>query len=133
VLIERTLDPGPRAAGAARRALDPLEGSLEPTMLDNLRLMASELVTNSFRHLGRAAARAPIHLAVEITPSLVRLEVRDAGAGFDPADVPTPTTNSTSGWGLILVDAVSDRWGVHRDPGTVVWAEVDRVRSPIDR
>jgi hypothetical protein len=34
-----------------------------------------------------------------------------------------------SGWGLALVDRLSDRWGVSREDSTCVWFEIDRVLS----
>src|SRR3954471_4256337 len=47
-----TLRPGVEAAGEGRHALDPLEGSIDSEQLDTLRLLVTELVTNSVRHAG---------------------------------------------------------------------------------
>src|SRR3954453_20047852 len=43
------LRPGPEAAGEGRHALDRLEGSLSREQLSELRLLVSELLTNSVR------------------------------------------------------------------------------------
>jgi hypothetical protein len=38
-----------------------------------------------------------------------------------------PSADSDGGWGLILVEALADRWGVtdRNGPGKTIWAEVD--------
>jgi len=38
-----------------------------------------------------------------------------------PADDPL----RASGWGLVLVEELADRWGVDRAPTTLVWFEMD--------
>ena len=43
---------GPDSAQAARRALSHLRRELHPELLQKLRLLVSELVTNSVRHSG---------------------------------------------------------------------------------
>ena len=54
----------------------------------------------------------------------MRVEVTDAGPGFDPAHRPEPS--EAGGWGLRLVDAMADRWGVEVTPLVRVWFELDR-------
>jgi hypothetical protein len=39
---------------------------------------------------------------------------------------PDPGPESLSGWGLYLVDQLTDRWGVTGTDGTRVWFEIDR-------
>ena len=56
----------------------------------------------------------------------VRVEVTDHGPGFE-ARARDPSTQHESGWGLYLVDQLSDRWGVSRTDGTAAWFEIDRV------
>ena len=48
--IALSLEPTAQAAVQARIALDDLEHELGPALLKDLRLMVSELVTNSIRH-----------------------------------------------------------------------------------
>jgi hypothetical protein len=56
--------------------------------------------------------------------SRVRVEVRDDGAGFEwsrPPDDP----NRVTGYGLVLVEAVADRWGIDTASGrNCVWFEL---------
>ena len=118
------LRPGPQAAGEGRHALDRLEGSLAVDLLGELRLLVSELLTNSVRH--GVDERGRIELDVEIYANSVRAVVTDSGPGFEPDPEPTPHTDRPGGWGLCLVNSLADRWGVLRDHGTAVWFEIDR-------
>jgi anti-sigma regulatory factor (Ser/Thr protein kinase) len=52
------LERGPMAAAAARSALTTLDQRLDGGLLDDIRLLVSELVTNAIRHA--ADARWPI-------------------------------------------------------------------------
>ena len=116
-----TIPSSPQAPGRARRAIERLCGSLEPTVVEQLKLLATELVTNSCRHA--AAKRDPIGLVLAIDDELVRLSVTDTGPGFDvPEGGPDP--EDESGRGLFIVDALADRWGVDRAGGTRVWLEL---------
>ena len=100
-----------------------LEQAVPEATLEDVRLLVSELVTNSLRHAGEAG-ETTIGLRVAVKERTVRVEVTDAGPGFDAATQP-PTLYQQSGWGLYLVDQVSDRWGVDRDDHTRVWFEID--------
>jgi anti-sigma regulatory factor (Ser/Thr protein kinase) len=115
---------GPDGARAARQQLAGLEREVAREVLDNLRLMVSELVTNSIRHAGLAEGTR-IELRVQVGRGRIRVEVSDPGPGFEPHLV-TPSMYQTSGWGLYLVDQLSDRWGVIRGVSTKVWFELDR-------
>src|SRR2546426_800484 len=68
---------------------------------------------------------AVIVLTVHMFAGTVRVEVADAGPGFEP-EPPNPSMYQTSGWGLYLVEQIADRWGVARDSGSQVWFELDR-------
>jgi anti-sigma regulatory factor (Ser/Thr protein kinase) len=112
----------PASAAAARRAVESLL-RLEGELLETVKLLVSELVTNSVRHAG-LPAEAAIGLRARAADQLVRVEVTDQGPGFDPAARPEPS--EAGGWGLRLVESLSDRWGVERSRGVRVWFELDR-------
>lgn len=115
---------GPDAPAAARRFVSSVadEAFTDPAFAETLRLVVSELVTNSVRH-GCAGGGECIEVRVEVEPSGLRLEIADEGAGFDP--VPAPgRPDEPGGWGLYLVDTLTDRWGVEDSPGTRVWLEI---------
>ncbi len=107
----------------ARRAVDQLAEHVDPAVLQNLRLLVSELVTNAIRHVPAEQATT-IGLVLERSGDAVRVEVRDEGLGF----VPQPRADAddrASGWGLSILARVADRWGVENDEGARVWFEID--------
>jgi anti-sigma regulatory factor (Ser/Thr protein kinase) len=122
--LQLSLNADTSAPSEARRAVDELEENLRGTLAEDIKLLLSELVTNSIRHSGAPADR-PIEVAVRSSSSVVRIEVLDRGK-WSP---PTPDPGGTSGWGLFLVDQIADRWGVDHDQGTRAWFEIDRSQS----
>ena len=118
-----------RSAYSARRCMDALAPFLHPERSDELRLLVSELVTNSILHAG-GDERSWIHLIVKIIPARrVRAEVRDYGPGFRPA-VPESVDDDQliHGRGLFLVEHLADSWGVETEGTTKVWFEIDLGR-----
>ena len=120
--IDLSLRPGPGAPGEGRKALDRLTGEFPPDLIDDIRLLVSELVTNSYRH-AEAGPEGSIDLRIEATAARVRVEVCDAGAGFDPGSL--PAAGRASGWGLYLVRNIAGRWGVTGGSACCVWFEID--------
>jgi anti-sigma regulatory factor (Ser/Thr protein kinase) len=109
---------------AARHSLDRFEGLLLPEKLEDVRLIVSELVTNSVRHAGLTSDEK-ISLAVVISDGSVRGRVCDPGPGFEKPSEPRPRTDLSGGWGLPIVERISDRWGVERNGCACVWFELD--------
>jgi anti-sigma regulatory factor (Ser/Thr protein kinase) len=120
--ISLRLRGGPEAAARARRALSKLRADIDPPLMETLRLLVTELVSNSVRH-----ARADtVVLRVLVGRTVVLTEVTDEGPGFDPEDTGKPGTDD-SGWGLFLVERLAQRWGVsQQDDATKVWFELRR-------
>ena len=85
-------------------------------------LALSEIITNAIRH-GGVGVSAPIQLVVERTDPFVTVSVTQPGPVPDRPVVNMPDPWSTSGYGLGIVDAVADRWGVQLDPPSV-WFEI---------
>lgn len=123
VRVVRTLPPTPEAARQARQALSPLADLLERQAFDDLRLLVTEVVTNSLRHAGLGPGDV-IDLTVNVEQGFVRVEVRDPGRGFDPQPHPRPQ-GEADGWGLHLLGRIAHRWGVTAEPATCVWFEID--------
>ena len=117
--VDLQLQEGLQAASQARRSLDDLAPHMQPDVLENVRFLVNELVTNSIRHVG-----GEVRLRVEARTETIRVEVIDRGEGFTPRAV-SPDPDQTSGRGLFLVDQMADRWGVEGNGGTKVWFEVD--------
>jgi anti-sigma regulatory factor (Ser/Thr protein kinase) len=95
-----------------------LAGAIPSPQLEDLRLVVSELVTNSVVHAGLTRGE-PITVSVQVFPHRVRVEVVDYGAGF-PHGPPDPDHR---GWGLPIVERLADRWGTECGTETKVWAE----------
>lgn len=86
-------------------------------------LIADELATNAVVQTGRSAT-----LRTSLTGTRIGIAVADRGP--DPASGATPPAPS-GGWGLVLVEELSDRWGVlpRVDGGHVTWAALGSARS----
>ena len=123
--IELELGFGPTAAAEARAAVGALDGRAETDVLDDVRLLLSEVVTNAVRHSGSPSGTR-IGLSVSVCRTAVRAEVTDTGRGFEPAPRSAPFTQA-GGWGLHLVDRLASRWGVDRGEPVRVWFEIDRA------
>ena len=108
------------APAAARGALDQIAHAVTADRMRDLRLLVSELVTNAVRHAEGAAVR----LIVSVAGGVLRVEVHDPGRGFELKAPPVDPLRA-SGWGLVLVEELADRWGVDGTPRTRVWFEVD--------
>ena len=118
-------EAGPTAASAARSALAAIEPRIDPEPMSDVRLLVSELVTNSIRHSEGTGEGSAVTLDVALSDEKLRVEVTDRGCGFEP-QAREPGQSKASGWGLYLVDHLSDRWGVIRNHITRVWFEIDR-------
>jgi anti-sigma regulatory factor (Ser/Thr protein kinase) len=117
----------PAAPGAARRAIDGLTDRMAPDVVPDVKLLVSELITNSVKYGGHGA----VTLKVEAEdPRKLRIEVIDQGVGFVPVARDRPATD-VGGWGLHLVRTLSDRWGVY-EGSTHVWFEIDRTGDALD-
>jgi anti-sigma regulatory factor (Ser/Thr protein kinase) len=123
IRLDRELPASPEAAREARNALGELAAIVPPDHFDDLRLLVTELVTNSLRH-GHLGAGDAIRLVVQLEPSSLRVEVRDPGSGFD-VPAPPQTPDMGAGWGLYLLGHIADRWGISGRPSTCVWFEMD--------
>jgi anti-sigma regulatory factor (Ser/Thr protein kinase) len=119
--LELTLPPRPESVAEARRAVGELLDGLDDRTQDGVRVIISELVTNALRH----GPDRPISLRLRRDGESIRGEVEDEGHGkvqiWRERD-----RGASGGYGLPIVDAMSDRWGV-QDGTSRVWFElVDR-------
>lgn len=128
--LECRLNGGPTAPGEARIAIDNAAADLTEDLYERVRLLVSELVTNSVRHTGLGPGdEGQIVLRLSATPRRIRVEVSDpGGAEGRPRLLPAPGPDG--GWGLFLVDQLADRWGASEHGGNTVWFEIDRFGEP---
>ncbi|MFG3107322.1 ATP-binding protein [Streptomyces tendae] len=85
--------------------------------------VVAELAANAATH-GRLPGRS-FRLTLYVIGATVRVEVSDTRGERMPAPR-EPDENAESGRGLLLVEALADRWGVteERFPRKTVWAEL---------
>jgi anti-sigma regulatory factor (Ser/Thr protein kinase) len=120
--ISLRLRGGPDASARARQGLSKLRADIDPPLMETLRLLVTELVSNSVRHAGSET----VVLRVLVGRTAVLTEVTDEGPGFDPAGTGAPGTEE-NGWGLFLVERLAHRWGVKQEQdATKVWFELLR-------
>ncbi|WP_371551553.1 ATP-binding protein [Streptomyces sp. NBC_00554] len=84
---------------------------------DTATLAVSELVTNAVRH----GQGKPVGLRVTSSGHELRIEVTDGSQ--ERARLRYSDQGDEGGRGLLLVDALMDRWGVSPD-GTVTWCSI---------
>jgi anti-sigma regulatory factor (Ser/Thr protein kinase) len=113
------IDPQPEGPARARRMIaEELSSRVPATMLDDVMLMVSELVTNCIVHANRDD-HVPLILDLCVNGD-VRCRVVDHGPGFAAC----VGQSQRGGWGLRLVEQLADRWGIRRSPQhTEVWFE----------
>ncbi|MEU6403997.1 ATP-binding protein [Streptomyces sp. NPDC046985] len=114
----------PHARRLVRSALDAwsLAGIAEDATL-----AVSELAANAVRH---GSGRRMVVRVTRVGPNRVRIAVSDRSK--KPPYLVTPSENASTGRGMHLIEAVSDRWGTDLLPwGKRVWSE--HVGEPVVR
>ncbi|MDX3629675.1 ATP-binding protein [Streptomyces europaeiscabiei] len=117
-----TFTADPEEVGALRRLMRLHLGFWGlHEVVDEAQLCVSELVSNVITHVGHGT---PATLAVSMSGTHLRIEVHDP----DTRALPTlmaADSDSESGRGMALVDAVADCWGVQfRSGRKVTWCEL---------
>ncbi len=121
-----TLQPTATAPRDARKALGSLADHVRRDVFEDLCLLVSELVTNSYLHAD-LPQDAGIVVRAELADDIAHVEISDRGAGFVSVLRRQPRTERGAGWGLALLDRLSSRWGIRRDDETSVWFEIDNA------
>jgi anti-sigma regulatory factor (Ser/Thr protein kinase) len=93
--------------------------NVDESLIEPVVLVANELMANAIVH----ADSAPV-VSLEAAGPALLLRVADASSKL-PVARPA-TLDATGGRGLILVEALADRWGIDTNPsGKVVWVAFD--------
>jgi anti-sigma regulatory factor (Ser/Thr protein kinase) len=121
--LPRDLSAGAMARAALRQRFVEALGEKR---LSELALVVSELVGNAVVH-----GRGEIILEVRADGDRVHGEVIDQGGGFE-RQVRERGPTEVGGRGLIIVDALSSRWGIHEGT-THVWFELGSPEEPAKR
>ncbi len=86
-----------------------------------LMLLSSEIVTNAVVHPD-TKPDATLGFSARCNGDVIRIEVTDQGSGFTPK--PRDPDQVGGGYGLYLLQAEANRWGVDIQARTTVWFEV---------
>jgi hypothetical protein len=110
--------PVPKAVPALRRFIgDTLRSWGEDPLVPDAVVVGSEMATNAISH-----ADSPFHASIVRSAGVVRIAVEDAGPGA--AALSPAADDDVSGRGILIVEALTQRWGHGTLPGgKVVWAE----------
>jgi hypothetical protein len=120
------LPPDPTGPGLARRAArDRFGDFLSRRQLNDLDVVISELVANAIVHGG-----GEIVLRLQLDGETLRGEVIDQGGGFEH-EVRVSGPDDFGGRGLMFVEAMTSRWGIHEGT-THVWFEMFRAAGETD-
>jgi serine/threonine-protein kinase RsbW len=114
-----------RQAPAVARAVlvSTVADQVPASVVHQAELLASELVTNSVLHCGASPGDA-LRFRVQLSGTVIRLEVEDPGRGGMIAPR-TPDLVRGGGFGLNIIDHLSDSWGIDRSAaGTRVWVQL---------
>lgn len=120
-LVDVAIPRDLHAPRSARRAVEQFAEQLDPSLVPDVRLLVSELITNSVKYGGEGELLLQLRSEHD---GHIRVEVVDQGSGFVPVARNRPATEA-GGWGLHLVETLTDRWGVH-EGSTHVWFEIER-------
>lgn len=128
--LEMEVAAVPSAAGRVRAAImTALDGALDREVLENILMVSTELVSNSVMHSGM---REDEHVRFRLRADrVIRVEVADTGRGFSTSARRAATPGrDPGGRGLMIVELLSEDWGVSHGERVVVWAELSRSAAP---
>jgi len=113
----------PASVTAARRFVTETVATAGlPELVDDVRLLVSELATNSVIH-----ARTEFTVTVHLAAAGVYVEVQDGGEQAPEMLVIEGHEVVEQGRGLHLLDAAASTWGCRTlDHGKVVWFRIER-------
>lgn len=108
----------PSERGASRLVTEDLLEQLgnhgwSPSDIFSIHLAAEEAIVNGIVHGNQLDLAKKVHVSCLVSLTLVRIEVTDEGAGFDPASVPDCTLEERldvpSGRGVMLMRSFMTR------------------------
>jgi anti-sigma regulatory factor (Ser/Thr protein kinase) len=120
LLLDAGIDAMPSNIAPLRRVVtDTLQDWDVSSVIDDIVLIVSELVTNAVRYDG---PRVDLH--VQLRDGVLRVVVHDGASAPDPKR--GRDDDDEGGRGLQIVEALARRWGIQPVPnGKNVWAELD--------
>lgn len=113
----------PESARRARDQLKPYRTSVSESTFIDLCLLVDELVVEALHDVSDGGAPTAIQLRAELDGDRVHVVVAEGSGAYRlPSRRPEP---GDPGFGLHLVQRLSDRWGIRREGGrATVWLEL---------
>jgi anti-sigma regulatory factor (Ser/Thr protein kinase) len=113
----------PESARRAREQLKPFRTSIGESTFIDLCLLVGELVVEALHSPPDGAASTGIQLRAELEGDRIHVVVAEGGGAYRlPSRRPEP---GDLGFGLHLVQRLSDRWGIRREGDrATVWLEL---------
>lgn len=123
--------PGtPQSVSAARQIARELLGDDHPS-IETTMLLVSELVTNAVLHSRSGEPGGRVTVVLCTGPAGILIQVSDGGGPSEPRVSTLPADGAEHGYGLLLVDALADRWGSICSPeGRVTWCRISGSAAP---
>jgi anti-sigma regulatory factor (Ser/Thr protein kinase) len=117
--------PGtPQSVSAARQIARELLGDDHPATETTV-LLISELVTNAVLHSRSGEPGGRVTVVLCAGPAGILIQVSDDGGPSEPRISAVSADGEEHGYGLLLVDALADRWGSICSPeGRVTWCRI---------
>lgn len=108
----------PREAGSVPAVRRLLRSTLAVLQVDresgaDLEIAITEACANVINH---ASGTESFEVHLEVADDHCTIDVRDEGAGFDPAEVGPPGPGSERGRGLFLIKALAENVRMHSAP-----------------
>jgi anti-sigma regulatory factor (Ser/Thr protein kinase) len=126
-LLELALPPVAASAGQARTAVRAAVEQQDLGRADDAALLVSEICTNAIKH---ARSELTVRLWAESSRLRISVEDREGATLPKPGRAAKGDTEAESGWGLLLVEALADAWGVQTtSDGKRVWFDLDLLRQ----
>ena len=122
--VSFSMPGGTGAAAIARRSVISIEAGLPLGLRHRVALMLSELVANAVQHGGAGPAAV---LEVRVASSVRRVRVEVIDPGWDGDEPPERIQHPDGGYGLVLIEHLSDGWGreATAEGGSLAWFELD--------
>ena len=124
--LELDVRAGSGSLAEVRRSLEEL--SIPPDVLEDAKVLVSELVGNSVKHSGLHHDNY-VSVTAEWSRDRLRVTVRDRPRPSTPPPIAgaiRPPPGAESGWGLFIVDRLASRWGTDE---AGYWFELDGSRT----
>jgi anti-sigma regulatory factor (Ser/Thr protein kinase) len=113
--------PSSAAVVRQRISADLARAGLPEGLIDDVVLVATELLSNALRH-ARSLPDDQLDIRWEVRQDSVSIKVTDGGGRHQP-HVRHPGPAETNGRGLSIVETLAEEWGVEEGAATAtVWA-----------